>query len=69
MVDWEQVRIQAAISALQGVQESGKLGWALETLPEAAAELAIKMADALVKKLQETGPKPVPYYKRSAGPK
>ena len=69
MIDWEQVRIQAAISALQGVQESGKLGWAIEALPETAAELAVKMADALVKKLKETSPEPIPYVNRSTGPK
>ena len=54
MIDWEQVRIQAAISAMQGIQESGKFGEVMELLPEKVADLAVRMADALVKKLKET---------------
>lgn len=59
-INWEEVRIQAAISALQGIQESGKLGWALEVMPEKAADLAVQMADALVRELQ----KPQKQFKR-----
>ena len=52
MVDWEQVRIDAAISAMQGVLESGKLGMVLEASPDTVARQAVRMADALVEKLK-----------------
>lgn len=52
MIDWEQVRIDAAISAMQGVLESGKLGMVLEASPDTVARQAVRMADALVEKLK-----------------
>ena len=52
MVDWEQVRIDAAISAMQGVLESGKLGMVLEASPDMVAKQAVRMADALIKELK-----------------
>ena len=53
MIDWEQVRIDAAISAMQGVLGSGTLGEILEAAPEVVAKQAIRLADALVDKLKE----------------
>ena len=53
MIDWEQVRIDAAISAMQGVLESGKLGELLEITPEIVAKQSVRMADALIEKLKE----------------
>ena len=53
MVDWEQVKVDAAISAMQGVLESGKLGMVLEAAPEVVARQAVKLADALIEKLKE----------------
>lgn len=53
MIDWEQVRADAAISAMQGVLESGKLGMVLEAAPEVVARQAVKLADALIKELKE----------------
>ena len=53
MIDWEQVRINAAISAMQGVLESGKLGMVLEATPEVVAKQAVRMADALVEELKK----------------
>ena len=53
MVDWEQVRVDAAISAMQGVLESGKLGEILEVAPDMVAKQAVRMADALIEKLKE----------------
>lgn len=50
---WENIRVQAAISALQGVLEA-KWGVVGEFLPEAAAAEAVALADALVKKLKES---------------
>ena len=52
MVDWEQVRIDAAISAMQGVLESGKLGMVLEAAPEVVARQAVRLADALIEELK-----------------
>jgi hypothetical protein len=52
MIDWEQVRIDAAISAMQGVLESGKLGMVLEAAPEVVARQAVKLADALIKEIK-----------------
>ena len=53
MTDWEQVRIDAAISAMQGVLESGKLGMVLEASPDTVAKQAVRLADALIKELKE----------------
>ena len=53
MINWEQVRVDAAISAMQGVLESGKLGELLEIVPEVVAKQAVKLADALIKELKE----------------
>jgi hypothetical protein len=52
MIDWEQVRVDAAISAMQGVLESGKLGEILEAAPEMVAKQAVRLADALIKELK-----------------
>ena len=53
MIDWEQVRIDAAISAMQGVLESGKLGMVLEVSPDTVAKQAVRLADALIEELNE----------------
>ncbi len=50
--DWGEVRINASISALQGLQESGKLGELLEIDPSIIAKASIKIANALVEELQ-----------------
>ena len=52
MIDWEQVRIEAAIGAMQGVLESGKLGMVLEAAPDVVARQSVKLADALVEELK-----------------
>lgn len=52
MIDWEQVRINAAISAMQGVLESGKLGMVLEAAPEVVARQAVRLANCLVEELK-----------------
>jgi hypothetical protein len=53
MIDWEQVRVEAAISAMQGVLESGKLGMVLEASPDMVAKQAVRMANALVEELKK----------------
>lgn len=50
--DWGQVRIDAAVSAVQGVMESGKLGMVLEIDPHLIARQAVRVADALVEELK-----------------
>lgn len=50
--DWKQVRIDAAISAMQGIMESGRLGMLLEIDPKLIAEQAVRVADALVEELR-----------------
>ena len=52
MINWEQARVDAAISAMQGVLESGKLGEILEVAPEVVAKQAVKLADALIEELK-----------------
>ena len=52
-INWEEVRINAAISAIQGVMESGKLGVILEADPGLIAKQAVRVADALVIELQK----------------
>lgn len=54
MIDWEQVRIEAAISAMQGVLESGKLGMVLEVTPDVVARQSVKLAEALVEELKKS---------------
>ncbi|WP_292473954.1 hypothetical protein [Methanosphaera sp.] len=49
--DKNRLRITAAISAMQGILESGSLGTALEVAPKIVAKLSIRMADALINEL------------------
>lgn len=53
MTDWGQVKIDAAISAMQGILESGHLGQILETAPEIVAKQSVRLADALVAELRK----------------
>lgn len=52
MIDWEQVRINAAINALEGIVSNGKLGEFLEVAPNMVAKQCVRLADALVKELK-----------------
>ncbi len=54
MVDWEQVRINAAINALEGLVSNGKLGELLEVAPNMVAKQCARLADALVSELKNT---------------
>ena len=51
-IDWQQVRIQAAIAALNGITSSGS--FEQHTLEDVIAECMI-LADALVTELQKKG--------------
>ena len=50
-MDWDEVRAQAAISALQGVLESGKVGELLELSPSLVAKQSVRLANALIEEL------------------
>ncbi len=52
MLDWEEIRAQAAISALQGVLESGKVGELLELSPSLVAKQSVRLANAIVEELK-----------------
>ena len=51
--DWSQVLIEASIAAMQGIQESGKLGLAFDVVPERLAELSVKIGKCLVEELRK----------------
>ena len=51
-MNWEEVRANAAISALQGVLESGKFGEVLELAPYIVAKQSVRLANCLVDELQ-----------------
>lgn len=51
-MNWEEVRVNAAISALQGILESGKFGEILELAPSIVAKQSVRLADALVEELK-----------------
>lgn len=53
MTDWNKVLIDASIAAMQGIQESGKLGIAADVLPEELAKLSVKIAKCLVNELKK----------------
>ena len=49
---WDEVKANAAISALQSVLESGTIGEILELSPEIVAKQSVRLANALVAELQ-----------------
>lgn len=53
MIDWNEIKINAAISTIQGLMESGKLGMVLEADPQIMAKQAVRIADALVEELKK----------------
>jgi len=52
-IDWNEVLINASISAIQGVMESGKLGQILELDPDIIAKQSIRVAKSLVENLKK----------------
>ncbi len=52
-IDWDKVLIEAAIAAMQGIQESGKIGLAADIVPEKLAQLSVKIAKCLVEELRK----------------
>lgn len=53
MIDWDKVKIEASISAIQGIMESGRLGEVLEIDPKLMAIQAVRVANALVDELKK----------------
>ena len=53
-INWEEIRINASISAMQGIMESGTIGLLLEADPSLIAKQAIRVADALVAELKKS---------------
>lgn len=51
-INWNEVLINASISAMQGLQESGKLGELSELLPQKLAEYSVKIGKELVRCLK-----------------
>ena len=49
--EWETFRIQAAISIMQGIQESGKVGTVLELIPKELSHISIIRATELMNEL------------------
>ena len=52
-INWPQVLIDASIAAMQGIQESGKIGLAADIIPEKLAKLSVKIGKCLVEELQK----------------
>lgn len=52
-IDWNSVLINASIEAMQGIQESGKIGFAVDLVPETLAALSVKIGKAMVEELKK----------------
>jgi len=51
-MNWEDVRAQAAIAAMEALLENGKLGELFETAPYIVAKQSVRMANYLVEELK-----------------
>ncbi len=47
-LDWDTILIEASIAAMQGIQESGKVGLISDLTPNILASEAVKIAKCLV---------------------
>ena len=52
MIDWEEVRANAAVGAMEALLENGKIGEILETAPYITAKQAVRVANYLVEELK-----------------
>jgi hypothetical protein len=52
-MDINEIRANAAISAMQGILESGKLGEVLELTPSLVAKQSVRLANELVNELNK----------------
>ena len=51
--DWDDILIQASIAAMQGIQESGKLGLVTDIVPKELAKMSVRIGKALVEELKK----------------
>ena len=51
--DWDTILIDASIAAMQGIQESGKVGLISDLTPNLLAAEAVKIAKCLVEELKK----------------
>ena len=51
--DWDTILIDASIAAMQGIQESGKIGLVSDLTPNLLAAEAVKIAKCLVEELKK----------------
>ena len=51
---WNKVLVEASIAAMQGIQESGKFGIAMDVVPDRLAEASVRIAKCLVRELKDT---------------
>lgn len=52
-IDWDEVLINASIAAMQGIQETDKIGLVGDFLPEQLADRSVKIGKAIVERLKE----------------
>ena len=52
MLEWDEIRAQAAIGAMEALLENGKVGVLFETAPYIVAKQSVRMANYLVEELQ-----------------
>lgn len=52
-IDWNQVLIDASIAALQGIQETSKIGLVADALPDLLSEQAVAIGKSLVERLKK----------------
>lgn len=51
--DWDTILIEASIAAMQGIQESGKIGVISDLTPNILAAESVKIAKCLVEELKK----------------
>lgn len=50
---WNNVLVEASVAAMQGIQESGKLGIAMDVIPDKLAEASVRIGKCLVSELKK----------------
>ena len=50
---WDKVLVDASIAAMQGIQESGKFGIAMDVLSDKLAEASVRIGKCLVSELRK----------------
>lgn len=50
---WNNVLVEASVAAMQGIQESGKFGIAMDVLSDKLAEASVRIGKCLVSELKK----------------